>query len=79
MIAKEKKLKDHLDKNKEIDDFAEKELEKLLKSIGGQKTVTTENTEVKNVPKVRKVSRYQKQKTKGEKNKISMKKFSDKK
>src|SRR3990167_8876302 len=75
LLSTDKKLKDHLDKNKEIDDFAEKELEKMLRSLDGQVTVTTENTEVKNVPKVRKVSRYQKQKTKGEKNKISMKKF----
>jgi len=64
LLATDKKLKDHLDKNKEIDDFAEKELEKLLKSIGGQKTVTTENTEVKNVPKVRKVSKVSKAKDK---------------
>ena len=33
LLATNKKLKDHLDKNKEIDDFAEKELEKMLKSL----------------------------------------------
>jgi len=57
LFTTNKKLKDHLDKNKEIDDFAEKELEKMLKSIGGQKTATAENTEIKNAPKVRKVSK----------------------
>src|SRR3990167_2212014 len=36
LLATNKKLKDHLDKNKEIDDFAEKELEKMLQSIGHQ-------------------------------------------
>ena len=33
LFTTNKKLKDHLDKNKEIDDFAEKELEKMLKSL----------------------------------------------
>ena len=35
LLATNKKLKDHLDKNKEMDDFAEKELEKMLKGISG--------------------------------------------
>ena len=50
LFTTNKKLKDHLDKNKEIDDFAEGELEKMLKGISSlkQKTATTENTENKN-------------------------------
>src|SRR3989338_5807981 len=64
LFTTNKKLKDHLDKNKQIDDFAEKELEKMLKSIGGQKTATAENTETKNAPKVRKVSKVSKAKDK---------------
>ena len=33
LLSTNKKLKEHLDKNKEIDDIAEKELEKMLKSL----------------------------------------------
>src|SRR3989338_7567763 len=33
LFTTNKKLKDHLDKNKEIDDFVQKELEKMLKSL----------------------------------------------
>ena len=49
LLTTNKKLKDHLDKNKEIDDFAQKELEKMLKGISSlkQKTATAESTENK--------------------------------
>lgn len=56
MLATNKKLKDYLDKNKEIDNFAEKELEKMMKGIGEQKTASAESAEEK-VSKVRKVSK----------------------
>lgn len=38
LLETNKKLKDHLEKNKEIDDFANAELEKMLRSLGGQVT-----------------------------------------
>jgi len=47
LLATNKKLKDHLDKNKEMDDFAEKELERMMKTVGVriEKPATTESTE----------------------------------
>lgn len=45
LLATNKKLKDYLDKNKEIDDFATRELEKMLKSIGGQITRQSDSEE----------------------------------
>ena len=64
LFATNKKLKDYLTDKKEIDDYVEKELERMLKGISGSKTATTKNTEIKNVPKVRKVSKVPKAKNK---------------
>lgn len=54
LFTTNKKLKDHLDKNKEIDDFAEKELEKMLRSLGGQVTGSLGEQENKNQKKPKK-------------------------
>lgn len=68
LVETNKKLKDHLEKNKEIDDFAQKELEKMLRSIGG-KPATAGTAEEKEgtksqVSKVRKVRKASKSKRK---------------
>ena len=57
LLATNKKLKDYLEDKGEIDDFAEKELAKMLGSISGSKPIT-ESTE--NVSKVREVQKVQK-------------------
>lgn len=46
-LTTNKKLKEILDKNKAIDETAEKELTRILDSLKGKKTATTENTENK--------------------------------
>ncbi|OGD85626.1 F0F1 ATP synthase subunit alpha [Candidatus Curtissbacteria bacterium RBG_13_35_7] len=45
LLTTNRKLKDHLDKNQEIDDFAQKELEKMLKSISGVKAEAPKDEE----------------------------------
>ena len=47
LLSTNKKLKEHLDKNREIEDFDKRELEKMLSSISGKKPVTTGHTEEK--------------------------------
>ena len=67
LLATNKKLKDHLDKNKEIDEFAKRELEKMLGSIGGQ-IIGPPDVQGEEVRKVRKV-RATKSKIKNKKSK----------
>src|SRR3990167_4006366 len=47
LFSTNKKLKDYLTNKKEIDDYVEKELEKLVASISGSRKVITEGTENK--------------------------------
>lgn len=54
LLATNKKLKDYLDEKKEIDDFATKELERMLKSIGGKSSTEVVEEKVSKVSKVRK-------------------------
>ena len=56
LLSTNKELKDHLQKNKEIDDFATRELEKMLKSLSG-KTTTAEIKKGAQVSKVQKASK----------------------
>ena len=62
LFTTNKKLKDHLEKNKEIDDFATRELEKMLESLGGSKKTITESTKNKKVSQVSKVKTKRKSK-----------------
>ena len=45
LVATNKQLKDHLDSKKEIDDFAQNQLERMLKGMGPQKSASAENKE----------------------------------
>ena len=71
LFATNKKLKDYLTDKKEIDDYVEKELERMFKGISGikGKPASMKNTEenatkVSKVRKVPKVSKVPKAKTK---------------
>lgn len=65
-----KKLKDHLEKNKDIDEFAQKELEKMLKDLAGSKEKPTKtekeikSTRTTTVRKAKKMSKSKKTKRK---------------
>lgn len=69
LFATNKKLREYLEKNKDIDDFAEKELEKMLKGIAKTKQETdSDNNKEKEDKKVKKtVIKKNKPKTKPKK------------